>query len=101
MLSQMEGEPLLDDTADGSPPWTTEPGELGSADCGWCHRAIYLPALPCSVRPIAGLAAMETVPGQGKRCQWELQTRIPDTGASAHPYARSVRWHAEQGQAGA
>lgn len=71
----MEREPLLDDTADESPPWTTEPGELGSTDCGWCHRAIYQPALPCSVRPIAGLAVMDTVPGQGKRCQWELQTR--------------------------
>lgn len=67
---------MLDDTtADAALPWTSQPSDLGSEDCGWCHRAIYRPALPCSVRPVGGLAAMPTVPGQGKRCQWELLTR--------------------------
>ena len=92
---------MLDDTADESPPWTTEPGELGSAECGWCHRAIYLPALPCSVRPVAGLAAMVTVPGQGKRCQWELHTRRSGTGGgqegASHPRANPVGYRANRG----
>ena len=86
---------MLDDIAKSSPPWSTEPGEDGSAECGWCHRAIYLPALPCSVRPIAGLALMATVPGQGKRCQWELHTRLPVAGrgpaTAAHPRAAAAR----------
>ena len=99
-LSPMEREPLLDDVAAESPPWSTEPGEHGSADCGWCHRAIYLPALPCSVRPIAGLAAMPTVQGQGKRCQWELHTRVPRAGQEQDRASRSragpIGWAAMQ-----
>ena len=86
---------MLDDTCGEAPPWTTEPGDHGSTDCGWCHRAIYLPALPCSVKPIAGLAEMQTVQGQGKRCQWELLTRRPAVGCgqdpASHPRADLMR----------
>lgn len=39
---------------------------------------IYKPALPCSMGPIEGLADMETPPGLGARCKWELLTRDAD-----------------------
>lgn len=56
-------------------PWNTGPSGQGSADCDWCGRAIYRPALPCSVAPIAGLATIETGPGLGDRCKYEFETR--------------------------
>ena len=34
-----------------------------------------MPALPCSVAPVEGLMSLETVPGQGARCKYELGTR--------------------------
>ena len=43
--------------------------------CNWCGRAIYVPAVPCSVRPVRGLVGMNTAPGLGDRCKWELTTR--------------------------
>lgn len=58
-------------------PWTTEPSDMGSQRCTWCDRAIYLPAVPCSVEPVDGLLRIETVPGLGERCKWELTTRCP------------------------
>ena len=58
-------------------PWATEPSGRGSNDCAWCGRAIYVPALPCSIRPVDGLSRMKTMPGQGQRCQYELGTRVP------------------------
>ena len=58
-------------------PWATAPSDQGSQICGWCHRAIYGPALPCSVEPVEGLARMVTTPGLGARCQYELATRDP------------------------
>ena len=58
-------------------PWATGPSGQGSNDCAWCGRAIYVPALPCSTRPVDGLARMKTMPGQGQRCQYELSTRVP------------------------
>ncbi len=58
-------------------PWATEPCGQGSQICGWCHRAIYFPALPCSVEPVKGLEQMVTEPGLGARCQFELATRKP------------------------
>lgn len=59
-------------------PWSTEPTGLGSAECRWCFRAIYKPAVPCSTEPVAGLARMKTTPGQGRRCQFELSTQAPE-----------------------
>jgi hypothetical protein len=56
-------------------PWATQPGAQGHTVCAWCDRAIYLPAVPCSVRPVAGLLDMPTQPGQGERCKYELATR--------------------------
>ncbi|MDB5696221.1 MAG: hypothetical protein JWN21_1764 [Sphingomonas bacterium] len=47
--------------------------------CGWCGRAIYVPAVPCSVRPVAGLASIETASGMGDRCKWEANTRVART----------------------
>jgi hypothetical protein len=65
-------------------PWRTGPsGQGGSTTCGWCHREIYAPALPCSVEPVEGLLRMETQPGVGARCQYELGTRRPDVLRSA------------------
>jgi hypothetical protein len=55
--------------------WNTGPSNLGSAQCTWCGRTIYRPAVPCSVTPPAGLLQMETKPGHGERCKWELTTR--------------------------
>jgi hypothetical protein len=63
-------------------PWMTEPSDLGYAPCGWCGRAIYLPAQPCSVRPVEGLMELPTLPGQGERCKWELATREPQLAGS-------------------
>ena len=60
-------------------PWATGPSGQGSNDCTWCGRAIYVPALPCSIRPVDGLSRMKTMPGQGQRCQYELGTRVPAT----------------------
>jgi hypothetical protein len=57
-------------------PWATPPTDQGHAMCGWCGRAIYVPAVPCSVRPVAGLAGMETTSGLGDRCKWEVSTRV-------------------------
>jgi hypothetical protein len=60
-------------------PWTTPPTDRGDAICDWCGRAIYVPAVPCSVRPVRGLASMDTAAGLGDRCKWELTTRVvPD-----------------------
>ncbi|WP_375381525.1 hypothetical protein [uncultured Sphingomonas sp.] len=66
-------------------PWSTGPQAMGSATCAWCDRDIHGPAVPCSVRPVDGLARMETSPGFGRRCQYELATRCPDllTGGEA------------------
>jgi hypothetical protein len=61
--------------AAGPPPWTTPPTDQGHAMCAWCGRAIYVPAVPCSVRPDPGLLTMNTGPGLGDRCKWELSTR--------------------------
>ncbi|HEU0045276.1 hypothetical protein [Sphingomonas sp.] len=61
-------------------PWATEPGAQGHTVCAWCDRAIYLPAVPCSVQPVAGLLEMATQPGQGERCKFELSTRTPAEG---------------------
>lgn len=76
---------MLDDNADSPPPWSSPPSDLGSEECGWCHRAIYRPAVPCSVRPVGGLAAMPTLPGQGQRCQWELRTRRDVASDGSYP----------------
>lgn len=65
----------MDDVVTEPLPWATQPSALGSTPCGWCDRAIYLPAVPCSVRPVAGLLTMPTQPGQGERCKYELATR--------------------------
>lgn len=65
-------------------PWTTPPTGQGHAMCGWCDRAIYLPAAPCSVRPVAGLLAMDTGPGLGDRCKWEMSTRADVDAATGH-----------------
>jgi hypothetical protein len=62
-------------------PWATQPSDDGHAICGWCDRAIYRPAVPCSVKPVAGLLTMPTQPGQGERCKFELATR---TGRDDH-----------------
>lgn len=55
-------------------PWTIPPSDEGHAVCDWCGRAIYVPAVPCSVRPVPGLMAIDTGP-LGDRCKWELSTR--------------------------
>lgn len=57
-------------------PWNTGPSGQGSAECTWCGRTIYAPAVPCSVRPIAGLADIATSPGLGERCKYEAATRV-------------------------
>jgi hypothetical protein len=57
-------------------PWDTPPSNLGDAECRWCWRYIYSPALPCSVKVIAGLAELPTAAGLGDRCRWELATRV-------------------------
>ena len=60
-------------------PWSTPPSDAGHAVCGWCDRAIYRPAVPCSISPVPGLLTMPTQPGQGERCKFELATRtVPD-----------------------
>jgi hypothetical protein len=56
-------------------PWSTPPGTQGHTICGWCDRAIYLPAVPCSVETVPDLLELATQPGQGERCQYELATR--------------------------
>ncbi len=56
-------------------PWNTGPSGQGSEDCAWCGRAIYKPALPCSVAPIAGLERIATSVGLGDRCKYEATTR--------------------------
>lgn len=56
-------------------PWMTPPSGVGGNTCAWCDRMIYKPALPCSTAPIEGLAEMDTPPGLGARCKWELLTR--------------------------
>ena len=57
-------------------PWNTGPSGLGSAECTWCGRTIYAPAVPCSVAPIVGLADIMTAPGLGDRCKYEATTRV-------------------------
>lgn len=57
-------------------PWNTGPSGQGSAECAWCGRTIYAPAIPCSVAPIEGLADLETAPGLGDRCKYEATTRV-------------------------
>ena len=78
-------------------PWSTGPSDAGYTMCRWCDRAIYLPAVPCSTEPVAGLLRMKLEPGFGARCQYELSTRRPDEAgyeageavvASARPYPR-------------
>ena len=56
-------------------PWNTEPSGLGSALCDWCGRDIPAQALPCSIAPAEGLELLQTQPGRGDRCKWELRTR--------------------------
>ena len=58
-------------------PWNTGPSGLGSTRCTWCDRIIYEPAIACSVAPPEGLLEMETAPGFGDRCKWDLSTRVP------------------------
>ncbi len=62
-------------------PWDTPPSNQGSAECRWCWRFIYAPALPCSVAVLPGLAGMPTSAGLGDRCKWELATRVSDDAA--------------------
>lgn len=62
-------------------PWNTPPSNQGSAECSWCWRFIYAPALPCSVELVAGLPGLPTSSGLGDRCKWELVTRVPPGGA--------------------
>jgi hypothetical protein len=57
-------------------PWATPPSGQGELYCTWCNRDIYRPALPCSVQPIPNLLAVETRPGFGERCKWEVRTRV-------------------------
>jgi hypothetical protein len=57
-------------------PWATQPGANGWTVCGWCDRAIYRPALPCSERVLPGLLQMSTQQGQGERCKYEVTTRV-------------------------
>ena len=59
-------------------PWATQPSGQGLNTCSWCHRDIYLPALPCSIEPVEGLLRMNTRIGQGERCKYELSSRCPD-----------------------
>lgn len=59
-------------------PWSTPPSDAGENECAWCHRVIYMPALPCSTEPVEGLLRMNTRAGQGERCKYELSTRRPD-----------------------
>lgn len=59
-------------------PWATQPSGQGFNTCAWCHRDIYLPALPCSIEPVEGLLSMNTRVGQGERCKYELSSRRPD-----------------------
>jgi hypothetical protein len=62
-------------------PRTTPPTDDGHTMCDWCGRAIYIPAVPCSVSPVHGLAGMDATPGLGDRCKWELATRgVSDLG---------------------
>lgn len=58
-------------------PWNTPPSNQGSAECLWCWRYIYAPALPCSIAVVSGLAEMPTSSGLGGRCKWELSHRLP------------------------
>jgi hypothetical protein len=58
-------------------PWNTPPSNQGSAECRWCWRFIYAPALPCSIEVPCNLAEMRTTSGLGDRCKWELATRMP------------------------
>lgn len=67
----------MDDTASRL-PWIAHPTEAGGNQCNWCHRMIYLPALPCSIEPVAGLLSMRTREGRGHRCKYELATRRPE-----------------------
>ena len=66
-------------------PWTTGPSGRGATMCDWCHREIHAPALPCSIEPVEGLMRMDTQPGFGARCQYELSTRRPDIIAAVPP----------------
>ena len=58
-------------------PWEVPPSDAGHAVCGWCGRAVYVPAVPCSVHPSPGLLHLNTGPGLGDRCKWEVTTRQP------------------------
>lgn len=57
-------------------PWATPPSDMGLQRCDWCGRDIYRPALPCAVQTVPNLLSMETRPGFGDRCKWEVQTRV-------------------------
>lgn len=59
-------------------PWATPPSGKGENECSWCHRVIYLPAVPCSIRPVTGLLGIQTRSGQGERCKYEVSTRRPE-----------------------
>ena len=72
MLEVDRGKP----TAPPHYPWNTGPSGLGSTLCAWCGRTIYEPAVACSLAPPEGLMDMETGPGLGDRCKWELSTRV-------------------------
>jgi hypothetical protein len=56
-------------------PWSTPPSENGSQLCKWCERNIYLPAEPCSLRPMADIEQLVTPPAPGDRCLYEMRTR--------------------------
>ena len=56
-------------------PWNTPPSGQGAQRCAWCDRTIYRPAEPCSITPIAEIAALVHPPGPGDRCLWEMRTR--------------------------
>lgn len=59
-------------------PWSTPPSNLGSAECRWCWRFIYAPAVPCSIMVLPDLAEIATSSGLGARCKWELATRVQE-----------------------
>ncbi len=61
-------------------PWNTPPSNLGSAECRWCWRFIYAPAIPCSIEVLPRLAEIAISSGLGARCKWELATRVQDDG---------------------
>lgn len=56
-------------------PWNTPPSDEGFHVCAWCGRAIYSPALPCSVETVPDIAELLQPPCHGDRCLWEMRVR--------------------------